>query len=35
VSGRARPLQLERFERYDAGEAFFDRLRELLVLGWG
>jgi type VI secretion system protein ImpK len=26
----SRPLQLERFERYDAGEAFFDRLRALL-----
>lgn len=26
----ARPLQLERYDRYDAGEAFFDRLKALL-----
>ena len=26
----ARPLQLERYDRYDAGEAFFDRLNALL-----
>jgi type VI secretion system protein ImpK len=26
----ARPMQLERFERYDAGEFFFDRLRSIL-----
>ncbi|QXD13866.1 type IVB secretion system protein IcmH/DotU [Rhodocaloribacter litoris] len=26
----ARPLQLELYERYDAGEVFFDRLQELL-----
>ena len=26
----ARPLQLERYDRYDAGEAFFDRLKTLL-----
>ena len=28
-----RPLQLSRYERYDAGEAFFDRLRQLLSEG--
>ena len=26
----ARPLQLERFERYDAGEFFFDRVRSVM-----
>ena len=29
----AHPLQLSRYERYDAGEAFFDRLRLLLTEG--
>lgn len=29
----AHPLQLARYERYDAGEAFFDRLRQLLTDG--
>ena len=29
----AHPLQLSRYDRYDAGEAFFDRLRQLMTEG--